>query len=216
MLDDLIGKTFGTWVVLHYSHKKRTCHYYECQCGCGLLQLVRSDSLKSGRTSKCKACLALDTIARNISYSTHKQSRTPIHLMWSRMKRRPKDENKNYLVLGIKVCKEWETSFETFRDWALANGYDDSLTLERKNVYGDYDPSNCTFVTNKKQQANKLNTIRLPDGSMAWDLAQQNGITRSAFDKRLKNGWDLLKVCTTPLNHSKDTSIYIKYKKKDY
>lgn len=115
---------------------------------------------------------------------------------------RIKDADKNYLALGIKICQDWTDSYEAFRDWALANGYSDTLSIERKNPLGDYEPNNCTFITMKDQQSNKLNTIRLPDGSMAWDLAQSNGITRAAFDKRLKMGWDMYKICTTPLRKS--------------
>ena len=197
---ELTGSTFGSWLVTGQSFFIGHRRYYHCECqACKTIHKRRVDSLLSGGTSKCLSCT---NTARNIASATHRESHTPLHKLWGLMKQRVKDPKKNYLKLGIQVCKEWSESYEVFRDWALANGYDESLTIERNNPQGDYEPSNCTFITMKEQQANKLNTIRLPDGSMAWDLAQSNGITRAAFDKRIKLGWCINKVCTQPLRKS--------------
>jgi len=204
---ELTGSTFGNWLVTGQSFFKGTLRY--CNCECQLCKTTHErcvTTLVCGRSTMCKQCanlLAAPRItARNIASATHKESHTPLHNLWGLMKRRVKDPEKNYLKLGIQVCKEWADSYEMFRDWALANGYNESLTIERNNPQGDYEPSNCSFITMKEQQANKLNTIRLPDGSMAWDLAQSNGITRAAFDKRIKLGWCINKVCTQPLRKS--------------
>ena len=60
----------------------------------------------------------------------------------------------NYGGRDIKVCSEWE-SFATFRDWALSSGYEDGLTIERKNNDAGYSPSNCLWVTMREQNRNK-------------------------------------------------------------
>ena len=55
-------------------------------------------------------------------------------------------ESKHYHDKGITICDEWN-SFTAFRSWAMANGYNDSLTIDRINIKGNYEPSNCEWVT---------------------------------------------------------------------
>ena len=63
----------------------------------------------------------------------------------------------NYGGRGIKICGEWDI-FKVFYEWALANGYDESLTLDRKNNSENYSPKNCAWVDRSRQARNKRNT----------------------------------------------------------
>ena len=70
---------------------------------------------------------------------------------------------KNYGGRGIKVCDQWQ-DYEVFENWALSHGYDEKAsrgecTLDRINVNGNYEPSNCRFIPIKEQQRNRTNTI---------------------------------------------------------
>ena len=70
---------------------------------------------------------------------------------------------KNYGGRGIKVCDQWQ-NYEVFENWALSHGYDEKAnrgecTLDRINVNGNYEPSNCRFISIKEQQKNRSNTI---------------------------------------------------------
>ncbi len=61
---------------------------------------------------------------------------------------------------GIKVCTEWQNSFDAFRDWAMSHGYNPDAkrgecTIDRIDVNGDYCPDNCRWITNAEQQRNK-------------------------------------------------------------
>ena len=67
-------------------------------------------------------------------------------------------EYKNYGGRNIKICKEW-LEYENFYVWAMTNGYKDNLTIERIDVNGNYEPSDCTWITIQQQQLNKRTTI---------------------------------------------------------
>lgn len=62
---------------------------------------------------------------------------------------------KDYGGRGITVCTEWENSFEAFYDWAMESGYDDGLSIDRIDVNGNYEPSNCRWATMKEQRHNR-------------------------------------------------------------
>lgn len=91
-------------------------------------------------------------------------SQRRLYKIWERMKSRCNNPNarsyKYYGGRGINVCKEWE-NFVPFAKWAEANGYSDDLTIDRIDVNGDYEPSNCRWVTMKVQQNNKRNNVHI-------------------------------------------------------
>lgn len=65
----------------------------------------------------------------------------------------PKDNAyKNYGSRGIMVCKELD-EFITFYNWAITNGYKEGLELDRIDNDGNYEPSNCRFVTARENLA---------------------------------------------------------------
>lgn len=62
-------------------------------------------------------------------------------------KHNSKKTQRCYQDKGISVCDDWRNSFEAFYDWAVENGYDDGLTIDRINPDGDYCPDNCRWIT---------------------------------------------------------------------
>ena len=88
----------------------------------------------------------------------HGQSRSRLYRIWSNMKNRctcnTTPSYAYYGGRGIKVCKEWIDSFESFRDWALVNGYEDGLELDRRDADGGYMPENCRWATRTEQMRN--------------------------------------------------------------
>ncbi len=99
-----------------------------------------------------------------------------LYEIWKGMKRRCYDtkrkEYKNYGGRGIKVCDEWVNNFSAFYNWALENGYNDVLTIERNNVNGNYEPSNCKWATKKEQANNRRNNQFLTHNGKTQTIAQ--------------------------------------------
>ncbi len=101
---------------------------------------------------------------------THGESRTRLYGIWTQMNHRCHSpihlRFPLYGARGIRVCDEWRNSFEAFRDWSLANGYGSDLEIDRRENDGNYDPSNCRWVThaqnlaNMKKQRTKITTSR--------------------------------------------------------
>lgn len=120
---------------------------------CGIVLLIKPSVLKVGKGKYCSPT------CRNESQKTHGASRTRIFSIWRTMKRRCTDEDyryfKDYGGRGIKVCPEWEEPFETFREWALANGYQDDLQIDRKENDLGYCPDNCRFATPSQNGQNR-------------------------------------------------------------
>ena len=75
------------------------------------------------------------------------------------------EEFRNYGARGISVCEKWSSDFISFLDWALANGYDDSLQIDRIDTNGNYDPDNCRWVTQiincQNTRRTKLNSVKV-------------------------------------------------------
>ena len=99
-----------------------------------------------------------DLIDNKYSYK-HGESFTRLHIIWTGMKQRcfnSKAENyKNYGGRGITICPEWTESYIVFRDWALNNGYAEGLQINRIENDGNYEPSNCEWITNKANCDNR-------------------------------------------------------------
>lgn len=100
---------------------------------------------------------------------------------------------KDYGGRGIKVCQEWQ-DFSNFREWALANGYTDELTIDRIDVNGDYCPDNCRWASRKTQMNNRRCTPHYDVGDEKLtmsEISQITGIPRSTIMNRIRRGWPL-------------------------
>jgi len=60
------------------------------------------------------------------------------------------DSFQYYGARGIKVCASWLRDFSNFKSWAISHGYKSNLTIDRINHKGNYEPSNCQWLTNSE------------------------------------------------------------------
>lgn len=146
--NEIIGKTFHELTVISNVGKDKGGTLFLCQCSCGNTTLLHTKDIVSGNTRSC-GCLSIK----------HKQYGTRLYQTWIDMRRRCyKRENKSYKYYGARgviVCEEWKNDFQAFYDWSMSHGYNDNLTIDRINPYGNYEPSNCRWATWTEQSLNK-------------------------------------------------------------
>lgn len=132
-----------------------------CKCSCGNTTETLFASMRSG---KCTSCGCAQKQMMSATKTVHGMTGERLHRIWRNMKTRISNPNtdfyKYYGGRGIKMCASWYNDFTVFRDWALLNGYADTLSIERRNNDGDYEPSNCKWATYSEQAYN-----RRPKGS---------------------------------------------------
>jgi len=103
-------------------------------------------------------------------YKKHGEYKTRLYKLWGSMKERCLRSNWQYFKYyggrGITVYKEW-LKYIPFRDWALVNGYQDNLEIDRINNDGNYEPDNCRFITSAENARNRTNT------KLNWNLVDE-------------------------------------------
>lgn len=130
-----------------------------------------------------------------------------LYTVWSGMLSRCRNKNhkqyKDYGGRGITVCEEWK-DFSVFREWALSNGYVDGgdyCSIDRIDVNGNYEPSNCRWANRKVQMNNRRVNVLLTYNGETKTLAQWAdafGICYSTFMSRYDRGWSIDRIATTP------------------
>lgn len=175
-LIDLTGKRFGRLIVIKRADEKKYGQVtWLCKCDCGNETLVTTCSLNSQNTKSC-GCYARE-LQRDL-HKKHSSSFSPIYRIHSHMISRCYNSNveryKNYGGRGITVCDEWqgENGFLNFYKWAVENGYSDGLSIERIDVNGNYEPSNCKWITMREQKYNTTRSILITLGSETHCLAE--------------------------------------------
>ena len=105
----------------------------------------------------------------------------------------------NYGARGISVCNEWKESVENFYNWAIANGYDDQLTIDRIDNDGDYCPENCRWITLEAQSRNRRSNIDVTINGVTKTLtewAQEFDVPYKRVYARVRSGWPVLDALT--------------------
>lgn len=176
--EDLTGQRFGRLTVLYRGPNQKTRTTWICQCDCGNITRVQSNGLKSGRTKSC-GCYNIDSARRRAT--KHDCCKTRLYKIWQGIKKRCNNSAasafRNYGGRGITMCDEWQSSFETFRDWALTHGYQDDLTIDRIDVNGNYAPENCRWATVKQQCNNQRDNHVLYHDGQSHTMSEWADIT---------------------------------------
>lgn len=159
-IKDISGKKFGMVTVLDkYVIKGRRVYWY-CKCDCGRIFLRRSDIIQRSDVKSCGCYQNHNNKTIGIKHGdgARKSENHRLYSCWQSMKNRCYNtkhrQYKDWGGRGITVCDEWKDNYIVFKEWALKNGYQDNLTLDRKNVNECYSPVNCRWITKIEQNKN--------------------------------------------------------------
>lgn len=159
-IKDLTGQRFERLVILSFAGKnKYNRSLWLCRCDCGKEKIISSNCLQQGTIKSC-GCLNHENHVNRPNRTTHGESSTRLYRIWKAMISRcynPNNESykKWYGSKGVTVCNEWRYNYWIFRNWSILHGYKDDLTIDRINPFGNYEPSNCRWVTLAVQANNK-------------------------------------------------------------
>jgi hypothetical protein len=202
---DLTGKRFGKLLVI-----KRADNYvkkngkqearFVCKCDCGNITTVRAMHLKNGSTKSC-GCLRAESTSHQ--FKKHGLGMTRLYGIWCGMKQRCSNSKvaayKDYGARGIVVCREWVNDFQAFYSWAVSNGYNDNLSIDRIDVNGNYNPLNCRWADSRIQCRNRRNNVFIEYNGQKKILADWSfltGIDSETISNRLNAGWNIRDTLT--------------------
>lgn len=199
---DLTGNRYGHLTVIKENGRIGKNILWLCRCDCGNEINVIPYNLKNGHTQSC-GCI------RGSNRITHHKSKSRLYRIWRHIniKSRCLNENvphyKYYGGRGISLCEEWTNSFEKFCEWANANGYQDNLSIDRIDVNGNYEPSNCRWTNAKNQANNKTNNRLIEYNGEPHTLSEWSdilGINHLTISKRIDDyGWSIKRAFETPV-----------------
>lgn len=160
---ELTGQRFGRLMVVKRSKPNKGINTaWECLCDCGNTSVVTGPHLKSGHTKSC-GCYQKEKISKASIKHGHSLNKkmSPTYGSWSHMKTRCLNPNYslfiNYGGRGITFCKRWE-KFENFLA-DMGERPEGGYSLERKDVNGNYEPSNCKWIPLGDQAHNTTRTV---------------------------------------------------------
>ena len=155
------GDRFSRLTFLGEYKKQGKRVYGKFKCDCGKIKFIRIDSVIGKQIKSC-GCL-YEERKNTVGLTSSEYER--LYNLWKNMISRCYNEKNDryytYGFRGITVCDEWKEDFRAFADWAVKHGWNNRLSIERKNLDLGYSPENCEFISMKQQARNKTSNIRI-------------------------------------------------------
>lgn len=197
---DITGQKFHRLTVISFAGRPKKRSMWNCVCDCGATRVVCISDLRRGAVKSC-GCWSREIAAQRLRI--HGMKGTPIYNCWKGINERTSNPNtrcfKNYGGRGITVCDRWKDFANFLAD--MGPTYQAGLTIERINVNGNYEPSNCCWATPAQQARNKRNNRRITVDGVTRTLvewAKHSGLPSDVIRHRLNVGWPVAKAVTEP------------------
>lgn len=205
---DISGQSYGRLTAIERDFSNSPPIRWWFLCECSKRKSLNKESVTRGRVRSC-GCLHLERCRAGANPLRHGHARagkvSRLHNIWRGMLKRIDSKigyaYQKYAARGIAICAEWR-KFEAFRDWSMANGYADNLTIDRRNNDGDYEPLNCQWVTKIVQARNRRSSHRVTAFGETLVLAEWSerfGIRAETIKERLALGWSPEDAVSKPL-----------------
>ena len=201
-----IGKKFNMLTVIEPVHtvlpNGNKQWFWHVRCDCGNERVIKPRDILNNHYVSCGCYNKSPDKKTN---KTHGESHTRLHNIWCSINNRCNPNNKNnerYGKRGITICEEWH-DYTKFAEWARSHGYEDGLTIERIDVNGNYEPSNCKWIPMPKQARNRTTTrwVEYQGETMSLaEAAERAGLKYKEVHYRIhKLGWTLEDALSIPI-----------------
>lgn len=205
--NDLTGRKFGRLTVVRRDGwiGKKNYVAWLCRCECGQEVRKAGTLMVNGSTRSC-GCYHMEVIRRPWK---HGGSETREYRIWGKMLERCKNPNADafhrYGGRGIRVCDRWQEFEAFFADMGPLPS--PKHEIDRIDNDGNYEPSNCRWVTHRENARNTSNTIKFQwNGEVVplINLAESHGIKYGTLYCRVVvRGWPLERALLQPLRQLK-------------
>jgi len=212
-----IGEKTNRLTLISYEPKNGKHYMGKFICDCGNNITTRIGRVKTNSCKSC-GCLAKETasmLCKKLISVTHgiTQDKSSIEYrlynvlnsIKTRCYNAKSREYKWYGSRGINLCEEWRSKPSSFIEWALANGYQKGLHIDRINNDGNYEPNNCRFVTSKVNMNNTSKNVLLTyrnETLSVTEMAEKYNINIGTFNSRLfRSKWSVEKSIETPIRY---------------
>lgn len=207
-----IGAKFGKWEIIGPPFSTGNRHWSAVsRCECGKIAAVNCNNLLRSKSPCCMSCGDTKTSKKNTMHGDASgEYPTRLYNSWKSMKARcmnPSDVNfKWYGGRGIGICAQWLESYQTYKNWALANGYDTNKQIDRyPNRNGNYEPDNCRWVTSKENNRNRrdnriVSAFDVSKCVAEWAEDQRCVVSEKTLRNRIAKGWNPERAIITQAN----------------